>query len=188
VEAALELTDADLLVVHDADVWCDALDDAIEAVRAGAPWAMPHRRVYRLTEDATNAALDGGDLGGPTVEHPYIGWQGGGIVVLPRTTYRDCPLDPRFAGWGAEDEAWARALVALHGKPWRGRAPLWHLWHPPQPRVSRRMGSESSDALLARYVIAGKRAGPMRTLIEEVTREPALAAHPRRHPPDPDED
>lgn len=140
-----------VLIVADADVWCDGVDDAVAAVLAGAPWAIPHRKVRRLSQHATAGVLAGGPLVDELVQPAYTGFEGGGMVVLPRALYERAPLDHRFAGWGQEDEAWALALRALAGPPWRGEAPLWHLWHPPQARDSRRWGSPASRALHARY-------------------------------------
>lgn len=151
VADALPRTAGDVVVVADADVWCEGVEQAIAAVVDGAPWAIPHAMVHRLTEDATGAVLAGAPLGGAVAQRPYLGYPGGGITVVPRRTYERVPLDHRFAGWGQEDEAWALALAMLAGTPWRGSAPLWHLWHPPQQRDSRRWGSDASRALLERY-------------------------------------
>jgi len=175
VADALARCDDDIVVVSDADVWCDRLDDAITAVSAGAAWAVPHRLVHRLTDEATTKVLNGSTLEGPTTERPYLGYPGGGIVVTTRAVLDDCPLDPRFVGWGQEDEAWALALTALHGRPWRGSAPLWHLWHPPAERMTRRWGSDTNRQLLRRYRAAGRRPAEMRRLIEEARRWPAPA-------------
>ncbi len=166
---ALSRTDADIIVVADADVACDGIQTAVEAVEAGAAWAVPHSRVHRLTEAATEAVLAGGQLEGDTVDRPYFGHPGGGLVVLPRTHYEACPIDPRFAGWGHEDDAWAIALTTMHGEPWRGTAPLWHLWHPPQERPSRREGSPESKALFRRYRHASRDVLRITALLEEVS-------------------
>ncbi|MDH2392319.1 hypothetical protein QCN29_26790 [Streptomyces sp. HNM0663] len=171
VSAALPQAVGDVLVVADADVWCDGVPQAVKAVEDGAPWAIPHGQVHRLTEAATTAVLGGGPLDGPTVQRPYTGFAGGGIAVLPRATYEDVPLDARFAGWGQEDEAWALALLCLAGRPWRGRARLWHLWHPPQVRTSRRWGSQASRALWQRYHAARADPQAMRTLLDEMPKE-----------------
>jgi hypothetical protein len=151
VADALARADSPVLVVADADVWCDGIDTAVDAVLAGASWAIPHHQVRRLGPQATADVLTGGPLGGGLEQRPYTGFEGGGMVVLPRALYERAPLDRRFAGWGQEDEAWALALRALAGPPWRGQEPLWHLWHPPQARDSRRWGSVPSRALHARY-------------------------------------
>lgn len=171
VASALESVRADVLVIADADVLCATTPDAVEAVRAGTPWAVPHRGIRRLTEAATQSVYAGADperLGGRALEemgsraHP-----GGGIVVLSADTYNDTPLDPRYLGWGHEDDAWGLALHTLHGPPPKARGRLWHLFHPPQPRQSRQRGSEANLALFERYRAALYKPGPMRALIDE---------------------
>jgi hypothetical protein len=161
---------AEILVVADADVWCDTVADAVEAVRGGAPWAIPHGSVLRLTEQATATVLLGANLPAvrsALVEPPYRGHAGGGLVVIPRSTLLDIAPDPRFEGWGGEDDAWGYALSVLAGRPWRGSSPLWHLWHPPQPRVSRRVGNATSQQLLNRYHRARRNPAAMRALVDE---------------------
>lgn len=172
VTPAVEASSADLVVMADADCWSPGLPAAIEAVADGAPWAIPHQLVHRLTSAATGAVYDG-TVALDTIEpshceqDPYRGFAGGGIVALPRGTYLDVPLDPRFGGWGGEDESWARALSTLVGDPWRGSGPLFHLWHPPQLRMNRRHGSRESEALTFAYRQAKGRPNRMRALVEE---------------------
>ena len=155
VAAGVTRAFGDVLVVHDADVWCDGLPDAVQAVRNGAPWAMPHSNVYRLTEAATRAALAEPAPPEPdrseTIERPYRGVEGGGIVVLSRATFERVPLDTRFRGWGGEDESWAAALSTLAGPVHRLDRPLIHFWHPPQERQSRARGSDENYALWQAY-------------------------------------
>lgn len=173
VADALPRTAGELLVIADADVWCEETQTAVDAVASGAGWAVPHMRVHRLTETATAAVLDGTPLDGrlPLAQRPYTGFAGGGMAVLPRALYDEVPLDARFAGWGQEDEAWALALTCLAGPPWRGGAPLWHLWHPPQARLSRRWGSDASQDVWRRY--HGARSDPpvMRAVLAEAAGE-----------------
>lgn len=158
VAAALrEAGRSSVLVVADADCLTPGLHRAVEAVRRGAPWAMPHLKVHRFDREATlriHQGADPGSLTGRRVhldQSPYKGYEGGGVTVLRRETYLDCPLDPCFTGWGQEDEAWALALNALHGPPWREPAPLYHLWHEKPARKSRYAGSGSSVRRLALY-------------------------------------
>lgn len=183
---ALTRADGDILCVADADVLTPGVGDAVAAVVAGAPWAIPHRRVYRLTPEATTAVLAGGPLPDPVggrrariqpgrrpstlivnagpVRESHDGLIGGGMVVLTRDLYDRVPLDPRFLGWGQEDSSWGLALLAVapgppHPRthhpqpPYWGREPLWHLHHPPQPRLgkSRAVGSMEGLALYHRY-------------------------------------
>lgn len=171
VADALTKADGSILVVADADVWCDATRAAVEAVHRSVQWAIPHGKVYRLTEDATNGVLAGEARPAPAAgldRTPYVGVEGGGLVVLHRDTYRQTPLDRRFVGWGQEDESWGLALRTVVGPPWRGVAPLWHLWHPPQPRLNQHVGSQPGRALHVRYQCAARDGvDAMRALLAE---------------------
>lgn len=182
ITAALPEATGDVIVLTDADVWCDGVLQAVTAIAEGARWAIPHHRVQRLDEASTRAIVCGAPLGVTSrlAQRAYAGFAGGGMTVLPRATYERIPLDARFAGWGQEDEAWAIALTCLTGAPWRGTVPLWHLWHPPQPRLSRRWGSETSRSLWQRYHHARHDAHAMRALLTE-TMEEVPRGGPRHH-------
>jgi hypothetical protein len=171
VADGLTRADGGIVVVADADCWSDGIAAAVDSVASGASWAMPHRRVHRLTHAATRRVLDGAepDARMDVVQPPYAGWAGGGIVVVRREVYEQAPLDPRFVGWSGEDESWAHALTCLAGAAWRGVAPLWHLWHPPQERLSRRWGSQAARALASRYRSAAHEPSAMRDLIAEAS-------------------
>lgn len=178
VADALSRADGDLLVLADADVWTDGVGLAVDAVRQGAPWAVPHDTVHRLSESATAAVLDGATPGpalGGLARRAYRGVEGGGVTVLPADLYREVPLDPRFQNWGQEDECLGLSLSTIAGKRWRGGTTLWHMWHDPMPRLNRHVGSAESRALHVRYQYAsqdGKQA--MRSLIGEFA--PPVAA------------
>ena len=167
VMPAVEASTADVLVIADADVWTDGVVEAVAAVECGEPWAVPHTRVLRLTE-ACSARVMSGDPEGLEVAEPfYRGVMGGGVTVLPRETCLRVPLDHRFTGWGQEDVAWGYALTTLAGTRWRGSADLLHLWHPPQPRMTRRYGNPHGVALFNRYRRAVNDPAAMGALIEE---------------------
>ena len=169
VAHALDRTDTEVLVIADADVWCPTWSTAVDAVTTGSrPWAMPHAWVRRLSQDATTQVLSGREplTTMPHAERPHRGMPGGGMVVLTRDLYDQVPLDGRFAGWGQEDESWARALAVIAGRGGRGRGMPWHLWHPPQERDSRRWGSKDSKALASRYR-AARTPEAMRDLLSE---------------------
>jgi hypothetical protein len=168
VMPAVRESTADIIVVSDADVWCD-MTEAIEAVKCGAPWAKPHRDVYRLTEQATADFYGGADYRDlPLDRAVYRGIAGGGVVVAKRTTLLDIPLDPRFVGWGQEDESWALALHTVAGMAYLGTEDLIHLWHPPQPRMSERKGSPESWHLMRRYAKARRDPEQMRSILKEI--------------------
>lgn len=179
VSQALERASSDLLVVADADAWCDGTPAAVDAL-ATHRWAIPHRHVYRLNLTATEDLLAGGGTAIPPPADaldnpPYYGTVGGGIVCIRRDTYESVPLDPRFAGWGGEDSAWGRALHKLAGRPWVGQAPLIHLWHPPQqeapdirgPRAKVTIPDAANRALDSRYRAAKQSTNQMRALVDE---------------------
>lgn len=168
VRAAALVAEAEILVLADADVWAEGLIEAVQAVESGADWALPHRGVFRLTEEATGAVLRGEDPEGQPVEQrPYLGIEGGGVTVLRRETLFDVPLDPRFIAWGQEDVSQGLALHCLFGPPSRAKRPLFHLWHPPQERMTRRRGSPESWRLYKRYHAARNDPDAMRSLLKE---------------------
>lgn len=166
---AIAASEAETVIIADADCWTDGLDEAVEVVEAGAPWAIPHRGVFRLTAEATARVLAGATLDErqDVEQAPYLGWEGGGFIVARPETLLDVPPDPRFVGWGCEDECWALALNLLAGHRHRVKAPLFHLYHPPQRRMDRRKGSPANWSLLRRYTAARLDPEAMRNLIEE---------------------
>lgn len=169
VNPAVEQSTADILIVADADIWTDGLPAAVQAISDGAGWAVPHGSVRRLSETATREVLAGAQLTDQLelAEPAYRGIHTGGALVALRSTLQEIPLDPRFHGWGGEDQAWGYALHTLLGDAWEGNPPLWHLWHPPQQRLNRRVGSITSDKLRRRYLKARRDPAVMRALIAE---------------------
>jgi hypothetical protein len=97
--------------------------------------------------------------------HP--GMMGGGIVVTTREVAENVPLDPRFKGWGQEDNSWAMALRCLAGPPRKGSADLIHLHHPAPERISRARGNPDGIELRSRYCSASKHPDRMAALIQE---------------------
>lgn len=169
VMPAIAASEAEIVVVADADVWCEGLPAAVDAVVAGHPWSVPHRMVRRLNETATAEVLGGRDPASVSdrelVQRPYVGIFGGGVVVARRRLLLEVPLDARFIGWGREDNAWGEALQTLAGGPWRAGDPLYHLWHPPQSRPTRAKGNPASEALRKKYLQAFGKPDEMRRLL-----------------------
>lgn len=149
--------DDDILVVHDADVWIPDLAQSVEVIQTKArQWAVPHTLVVRIGENLSDRVMSGelgfNGLGRNGLDQPpYQGIPGGGCVVLSRAAYRQVPLDPRFRGWGQEDESWGFALRRILGQPYQGRGKLFHLWHPHPERLNRAVGSKDGDKLRNRY-------------------------------------
>lgn len=166
---AIRASSADVVVVADADVWTDDLEPAAVAVADGrATWAIPHRGVHRLSEAGTAALFEGAAWRDQALdERAYLGIEGGGIVVAGRETLLSVPLDPRFEGWGQEDEAWGFALRCMYGPPWRGKGALVHLYHPPPPRLTRARGSIEGWQLRKRYAKARTDQSAMGAILTE---------------------
>lgn len=183
VNPAVEATDAEIVVVADADVWCDGLERAVYAIACGeANWGMPHRQVHRLDETGTAAVLAGESWKRqPLDQRPYQGVWGGGIVVGRREVLLEAPLDCRFQSWGQEDQSWAVALHCLAGRGWRGAADLVHLFHPPQQRLTRARGSTQSWQLYRRYCKTRNDPAAMKALIEEGRHVDSEADQPSLH-------
>lgn len=172
--AAVEASSADVVILADSDsfVSSEALEWAAYAA-ADVGWAVPFTKVCRLTEQATAATLQ---LDPAEVEYPRdraLGQKahdvlaGGGIVAMTRDLALQCgPFDPRFVGWGGEDYALGCAARTLAGDyPASRRGPLWHLWHPPQPRTAEL--DEATNRLGFRYRVAKFQPDAMRALIAE---------------------
>lgn len=172
VADGLTRTDADVIVVHDADVLVPmaALRLAVTVVNNGAAWAIPHTNVHRLSRLSTAERIAGMSSVIPhrqqLVRWPYVGVAGGGIVVLRRETYEDCPLDERFIGWGNEDICWGFALSTLHGAPWRGDADLVHLYHEHAAPGATRSPRFDSERLRRAYRAYRGDAERMRALVD----------------------
>jgi hypothetical protein len=163
----IEASDAEVIVVADADVWTDGLERGIRALVCGvAEWVVPHRRVLRLSEASTDELLATGQPGRELARGSYDGKLGGGVVIARRESLLSVPMDCRFEGWGHEDDAFACALETMLGFCWRGDADLLHLYHPKQSRLSRKVGSTESYALYRRYALALGKPEEMSELLE----------------------
>lgn len=183
----------DLLVIADADVWCDNVSVAVGKVASGEnAWAIPHGPLHRLTDEATQQVIHQGvafaDLPASAVGERYRGHPGGGIAVLPRELYRAVPMDDRMGGPGPHDSAWAFALTTIGGVPYRPvgqkAAVLWHLWHEPArrniaawpentpPEYPRAWGTPAYRELWRRYERAAGNRETMAALLEGIEVRP----------------
>lgn len=175
VTDALSRTGADRIVIADADVWVDNLAEAVELLDEH-PIVIPHRMLKRLDRPTTEAVLAGRNVPHSYDRPPYIGRAGGGITVERRETWEQVPMDPRFVGWGQEDDSRAIALTAILGRPKRLTADMLHLWHPPQERKNRSTGSTAGRKLQRRYELAAHDPDAMRALLAEFTEETATCS------------
>lgn len=172
VQDGIDRASGDRLVMHDADVWIDNLNNAVASPERVI---VPHYGVWRLTEQESVRFMAGGDAPFEVTRKAYVGRPCGGALVFDRDAWDECPMDPRFAGWGQEDDSHNLAIGTLLGidlERTRLNNDLIHLWHPESPRigVGSAFGSEASQALWKRYRDASGDVAAMRDLIAE-TRE-----------------
>lgn len=182
VNAGVERTDAEILVIADAD--CFTVPAVLELIVRNVAdpaskhqWGVPFGDVYRLDGPSTDRILerppdcriDGEWKPAALTRAKYPGKPGGGIVVVHRHAFVTVGgMDPRFLHWGGEDKAFGYALRCLTGRAARATVPLWHLWHPPSPAMGPRMSDPPENAaLLRRYTRAQRTAGSMRALVAE---------------------
>lgn len=187
----LRQADGGVVLITDADVWCDQFVAAVQAVADGADWCLPHGQYIRFTTEATDRILAGEDpagldLPGNWEEEPYA-QRPGAVHAIRRDLALAVPPDQRFVGWGGEENAWGWALTALAGEPVRLDGRAWHLWHEPQPRQSRHVGNSANQALRQRYQRAASTWGTeaITQLVAEARGEADPAAQPgsrRRRP------
>lgn len=150
------------LIFSDADVMIPGAPVAVQALTDGWMWARSHDLVVRLNSVTTQeliatstavpwSAREYANTPLCWEDWPYEQRAAGAGVCVHRNVYETVPHDPRFLGWGCEDEAWGIALEVMFGQEAKVRGmPCIHLWHPPQPKPLRN-GSVESQALLARY-------------------------------------
>jgi glycosyltransferase involved in cell wall biosynthesis len=141
VNNAYQQATSDVLAMVDADVWLDPhlLTAAATTIRnKRSNWVQPCSTVARLSEDYTRALIqrDPSELWTPNAKSDAHGIERstnvvGLVAVFSRKAFEDVGgMDPRFRGWGWEDNAFNAALATLHGKPRVWKHTVWHLWHP----------------------------------------------------------
>lgn len=162
---------ADILCIADSDcILQEPLrikEIVVDIERGQFEWAVPHGRVHRLTEKATNDFYLNGECDITDVHFPpYQGCKGGGLVILSRKAWETVGgIEPRFSGWGGEDVAFGFALELLVGKPHVGNGRLIHLWH--EEQGPKRPMSEISLKLVGLYQEARYSPAKMRALIAQ---------------------
>lgn len=137
--AVLDCTE-DLIVIADADTVPDPVwvRRGLALVRAGAPWVICYDegRYYNATAEWTAKILSRGPgclVAEPAegrYEHKITAWSG--MLVVRRDQFR--PFDPRFVGWGYEDNAFMTVMDREIGPHQRVPGYVVHLWHPEGPR------------------------------------------------------
>lgn len=136
---AVERSHGEILVITDADTFCDieTVYDAIHEVLAQrAPWVIAHTEYFSLSEPFTDDLLE--QVPWTHVSRPYgYNWSmksksQAGVLVVPRAAFDEIGgYDERFLGWGYEDNAFATQLDRKWGQHERVDGDMLHLWHEP---------------------------------------------------------
>lgn len=179
VNNAFRRATGDVIAVIDADVWVEleTLEEAADLIRRKkAAWVRPADTVLRLSEATTFELIaQPADIPTPDFrvsECDAITGTVGLAFVISAKTFRDLAgMDPRFRGWGWEDNAFNMAARILHGREVLFTKPLVHLWHPHSRDDKGRKvwaGQQDRNATLgSRYSKARRNAAEMRKLVEE---------------------
>ncbi len=145
----------DVVVIIDADVVIDPepVHAAVELAARTGNLVLPYTRRMLVGDKGTQAILDG--YQGSWVRFAKPDSNRGhcsSVVVVPRALWdRVGSFDPRFVGWGAEDDAFLAACSQFADVE-RLAGDVWHLHHPPSPEKNFASPQyRMNKALLDRY-------------------------------------
>jgi glycosyltransferase involved in cell wall biosynthesis len=183
-----------ILVLLDADAYMDAAvvdscaDRILDAQEVGQRlWFVPYRRLYRLTQWATDKVLRS------CPKYPYVfpqppypadvenectakyGHRYGAMIMMFHREALEVlgGFDERFQGWGGEDVALLRSLDTLYAKHKSTPNQILHLFHPRLGHSYRSMKwkgqnwANMNDRLAMRYHRATRLPSMMRVLVEQ---------------------
>lgn len=180
VNRAAARATGDVLAILDADTWVrvERVKKVVAAIESGeVPWAMPCSRAYRLTRLFTSRLLRMPPEGTfPIVKtrtdcEEIVGAVGF-MHIFPRGAWEAVGgMDPRFRGWGGEDNAITWAMDTMWGQHVQFPSTALHLWHD-RPRLDgKRIWVGQTDRnrpLISRYRRALGRPDRMKVLVDEV--------------------
>jgi Glycosyl transferase family 2 len=170
----LQKASCDFVCLMDADCWVPALSEAVGLLTDGVRWVQGQNVVLRFDKQTTARLLSGElsledatKLENIWEDQPRMSSAGVG-TILRRDEADEIPLDPRFVGWGWEDNSWWEALTTMWGEPARLDSSFcYHFHHKPQSDKDRRPNSQSQTWLLSReYVRARGRPQQMQAVID----------------------
>lgn len=132
----------EVAVIADADTWVPPahLAEAVTTARRTGRLTAAFTAVIELDRPCTKAVLDGHveltTLGVNRVRTAPLETQSS-MLAIPRPLWDTIGgFDPRFVGWGGEDNAFWKAATLLGGQPHRIDGPAFHLWHPTTVRAT----------------------------------------------------
>jgi hypothetical protein len=170
INTAAAKASGDVFLIADADTyWTKGLPELlVEAVRGGAPWAMP-RHYAKLTVTQSRSLVKGRPSQSVAGLHARAHWVGdsvswSGLVCVPQAAFHEVGgYDERWEFWGADDVAFGLSLDTLVGEHVRIEGSCLHLWHPePLGQTYGHSRHREQYALGERYKAAAGDAAAMR--------------------------
>lgn len=128
----------DTAVIIDSDVFLEEGQArlAVLASQKLGQAVLPYTRRMLINKQGTDGMLSSPVSARPPTQRARPDPNRGhvsSVVVVPRAQWDQVGgFDPRFVGWGAEDDAFWAALKKA-GKPRRVPGAVWHLHHAPSP-------------------------------------------------------
>ena len=157
-----------VVVINDADTLPEPapLREAVLAAATSGLVHLPYTEYRWLGASGTAQLAAGVDAAQCTVEQYVSGACSGVYVTTPRTWAAHGGQDPRFRGWGFEDDAWYLAHETLLGAPpARHSGSVYALHHVGEVRAG--VHYDANAQLADRYAAASGDRAAMAQLIAE---------------------
>jgi glycosyltransferase involved in cell wall biosynthesis len=199
------IIDADVYISPEAVIYC-AEEIRLAENKGRNLWFMPYRKLYRLTEEASQKILSCNpaqpiEISPSPEDYTNTGmfdntpvtnighWYGAMIQIMSRKAfYTVGGWDHRMRGWGGEDHAAMVAMDTLYGPHKTISSAILHIWHPTMnpdatidPKGKKRLWTnqdpkQNNDVLSGRYYWSQNHPRRMRRLVDEF-----LKGEPNRH-------
>lgn len=130
---AVRCADADVVILHDADIVLPAAAylEAAELALSSDRLVIGFNRYRPLSKARTVEAFGGADPFALEPIDELVDFSVGGVLAItPECWWAAGGMDERYVDWGCEDFAFADAAGAALGPVLRVDGPAVHLWHP----------------------------------------------------------